>query len=109
MTAPVPPVTGSDWQPWARQLRTFLQRGLSLLQRKDGDSRAAEDGIILWDAANGYPVISTGGDFEQIPVFGNVPASASATGTAGQMAWDADYIYVCTATDTWKRVALSTW
>jgi len=37
------------------------------------------------------------------------PASASATGTQGQIAWDADYIYVCTATNTWKRAALSTW
>ena len=37
------------------------------------------------------------------------PASASATGTVGQMAWDASYIYVCTATNTWKRTALATW
>lgn len=37
------------------------------------------------------------------------PASASDTGTQGQIAWDADYIYVCTATDTWKRAAISTW
>ena len=38
-----------------------------------------------------------------------VPASAAATGTAGTMRWDADYIYVCTATNTWKRVAIATW
>jgi hypothetical protein len=37
------------------------------------------------------------------------PASATAAGAAGDIAWDADYIYVCTATDTWKRVAISTW
>jgi hypothetical protein len=37
------------------------------------------------------------------------PASASATGTAGTIAYDADYIYVCTATDTWKRIAIATW
>jgi len=37
------------------------------------------------------------------------PASATATGNAGDIAWDADYIYVCTATNTWKRTALSTW
>jgi len=37
------------------------------------------------------------------------PSSASDTGTAGTIAWDADYIYICTATDTWKRVAISTW
>ena len=37
------------------------------------------------------------------------PASASAAGTAGQIVWDASYIYVCTATNTWKRVAIATW
>ena len=37
------------------------------------------------------------------------PASAAATGTAGTIAWDTSYIYVCTATNTWKRVAISTW
>lgn len=39
----------------------------------------------------------------------NAPASATATGTAGSIVADADYIYVCTATDTWKRVAIATW
>lgn len=37
------------------------------------------------------------------------PASATATGTTGDICWDASYIYVCTATNTWKRSALSTW
>jgi hypothetical protein len=37
------------------------------------------------------------------------PASASATGVAGSICWDSSYIYVCTATNTWKRVAIATW
>jgi hypothetical protein len=37
------------------------------------------------------------------------PASAAATGTAGDICWDSSYIYVCVATNTWKRVAISTW
>lgn len=37
------------------------------------------------------------------------PSSASDTGTQGQIAWDSNYIYVCTATNTWVRSALSTW
>lgn len=40
---------------------------------------------------------------------GNVPASATAPGTAGQIQWDSNYIYVCVAANTWKRTALSTW
>jgi hypothetical protein len=39
----------------------------------------------------------------------SVPASAGATGSAGEIAWDANYIYICVATDTWKRVAIATW
>lgn len=37
------------------------------------------------------------------------PASASATGNPGDICWDADYIYVCVATNTWKRTAITTW
>ena len=33
--------------------------------------------------------------------------TSTSPGTAGQISWDANYIYVCTATNTWKRVALT--
>jgi len=38
-----------------------------------------------------------------------VPASATATGTAGQVAYDANYLYLASATNTWVRAALSSW
>ena len=38
-----------------------------------------------------------------------IPANAASTGTAGDIAFDSNYIYYCVATNTWKRVALSTW
>ena len=67
-------------------------------------------GDVTIDAASN---VATDGD---ITANGNltlpsptVPASSSATGVAGTVSWDADYIYVCTATDTWKRVAIATW
>jgi len=37
------------------------------------------------------------------------PASPEASGNAGDICWDSNYIYVCVATDTWKRVAIATW
>jgi hypothetical protein len=37
------------------------------------------------------------------------PASASAAGTIGELCWDANYIYICTAANTWKRAAIATW
>jgi hypothetical protein len=44
-----------------------------------------------------------------IAALNTAPASASGTGTLGEIRYTADYIYVCTATNTWKRSALSTW
>ena len=38
-----------------------------------------------------------------------VPANATATGTAGQFAYDTSYLYVCVATNTWRRVAIASW
>ena len=36
-------------------------------------------------------------------------ASATAVGAVGEIRWDASYVYVCVATNTWKRTALTTW
>lgn len=38
-----------------------------------------------------------------------VPASAGATGTAGQIAYASGFLYICVATNTWQRVAIATW
>ena len=37
----------------------------------------------------------------------NPPSSSSSPGYYGQIAWDTNYIYICVATNTWSRVALS--
>lgn len=37
------------------------------------------------------------------------PASASATGNAGDICWDSSFIYVCVSASSWKRVAISSW
>lgn len=39
----------------------------------------------------------------------HTPSSAADTGTTGQIAWDTGFVYICTATNTWKRVAIATW
>jgi len=39
----------------------------------------------------------------------STPASASATCAKGTIVWDTLYMYVCTATNTWKRMAVGTW
>lgn len=37
------------------------------------------------------------------------PASATAAGNVGDICWDANFVYVCVATNTWRRAALSAW
>jgi hypothetical protein len=37
------------------------------------------------------------------------PGAASFAGTQGQIAYDSNYMYVCTAPNTWKRTAISSW
>lgn len=44
----------------------------------------------------------------QVP-WQNAPASATADGTKGDVAYDATHLYVCIATNQWVRSALATW
>lgn len=37
------------------------------------------------------------------------PANATATGTTGDIVWDSNHVYVCIATNTWKRADIATW
>ena len=37
------------------------------------------------------------------------PASSSSPGVPGSIIYDTDFLYVCVANNTWKRVAISTW
>jgi hypothetical protein len=39
----------------------------------------------------------------------SVPVTVTSTGTAGQLAYNSSHVYVCVATDTWRRANLSTW
>jgi len=38
---------------------------------------------------------------------GTAPTTPTGSGTAGDMRYDNDYIYICTATNTWKRTAIT--
>ena len=53
------------------------------------------------------------GGLRNIPSFDDisvdVPPTPSSPGNIGDMAWDESFIYICIATDTWKRSALTTW
>lgn len=78
------------------------------------------NGVYVWGAqiavgVNAMPAYSATGSAPVTRLYSNpqsptmTPASATALGVVGEWAWDASYIYVCTAANTWKRAALSTW
>jgi len=52
-------------------------------------------------------IIALGGS--KVTISASPPATANAAGASGDVVWTEDYIYVCTSTNTWKRVAIATW
>ena len=53
----------------------------------------------------GNTLILNTGSFIRIGV-PSTPASGTAAGTTGDIRWDGQYIYVCTATNTWRKAQL---
>lgn len=87
------------------------------------DNTGASAGSLIGGNESGVPSVSSTGVFYAPSAFiglgmtvggalildTDIPASSTATGTAGSITWDNNYIYICVATDTWKRVALNTY
>ena len=61
----VPPIT-FDLSAWAENMRRYLGKALNQLDAKDATASAAENGVLLWDRINGYPVVSKNGEWRQI-------------------------------------------
>jgi hypothetical protein len=57
-----------------------------------------------------YVISNNGCELDSMPaVIVDQPGAANDTGKAGDIAYDPDYLYICVANNTWKRVAISTW
>ena len=61
-----PPPFGPEWKQWGERLVDHLNRIRSKLVFKQSDDSANEDGIILYDSVNKYPVVSVDNVFKQI-------------------------------------------
>lgn len=89
-----PPVT-VDLTVWAQNLVTYLRRVASRLAYKDSDARATENGVILYDNVNGYPVVAKDGEWRQIVLADGYAflgqdndVTAAATNTAYAITYD---------------------
>lgn len=92
----VPPFT-ENTKAWAENLRRYLARALNQLDAKDASATAAEDGILLWDRVNKYPVISKNGAWVQIVLEDGHYLGAI---TADQTAASANTAYALTYTSS---------
>ena len=78
----------------------LIQQDTDFSISKTGDVSMGADASVVGDLEVGDDLIVTAP---------TVPGSAGATGTVGMISWDSSYIYICIATNTWKRVAIATW
>jgi len=55
-----------DWQTWGRRLMSYLSQTRSPLVQQTGGESAADDGTLMWDRVNQYPVVSKNGEWRQV-------------------------------------------
>lgn len=82
------PVVGPDVRVWANDMRRYLVRQLDRLTFKTDGISATDDGVILWDAVNGYPVVSKGNEFRQVVIIEGIYEDNAAAIAGGLTAGD---------------------
>lgn len=92
-----PKPTGNNWVNWAQRLSAYLQQTRSALRRIVQGESANENGIILWDNTNGYPVVSKDNEWRQI-VLADGHANLSITSDVTAAAINTAYALTYTGT-----------
>jgi len=99
---------------WFRSTGAFEVLGVQLSQLtttaiSSGFSGAGVEGTLIYDVTKHRLAVYNGTAAESVTTSVTVPSTASSTGVPGQIAADASWVYVCTATNTWKRAAIASW
>lgn len=64
--------------------------------------------VVSADLPSGTPIVAiTNADLVVTPP--EVVSTANARGVPGSIRWDSNYVYICVATNLWKRAPLSAW
>jgi len=61
-----PPPLGDNWKTWGERINKFIVNTRNKLEFKDSDSKASENGILMWDEAEGTVVVSKNGAWVKI-------------------------------------------
>jgi len=85
-----PRLINANWQQWSQRVSTWLAQTRSALRHKVTGESAAEDGILLWNQVNKYPVVSVDGVFVGIALNSGFTVSTLPTGVVGQRAYVTD-------------------
>lgn len=94
--------------------RTFYEKleasgGNTHVQFNNGGLLSASPGFTFDSTTNNASVANTLGVSGFKIIASNPPATSTSPGETGTIAWDSTYIYICIATNTWKRVQITTW
>ena len=96
MSRILPPITVNINQ-WAENMRRYLGRALDQLGFKETYSSASENGVMLWDDVNEYPVVSKNGEWRQVVLedghgdfFINADVTAASANTAYKLTYTAE-------------------
>jgi hypothetical protein len=92
-----PEPKGEDWQTWGRRLMSYLSQTRIPLVQQTGDESASEDGYLMWDRENKYPVVSKDGAWVQVVLEDGQYAGAV---TTDQTAASANTAYALTYTSS---------
>lgn len=78
-------------------------------QGLNGEDGAPGESAYEIAVSEGYPGTEQDWLAEIMGMPPNGTPSPTDPGIPGQMKWDADFLYVCTAPNVWKRTPLSSW
>jgi len=86
---------GQDFKVWGNRLAQYLDSIRSILVYRRGETKAPDDGILLWDNDANEPVVSIGGVYKPLVIqdgsgmaYSNTNITAAAINTAYDISWD---------------------
>lgn len=84
-------------------LRPLLTRAYPLQGSATGSLWRGSDGRLRNADSTWWPSADTDGNY--LSEFVGVPATLTSTGKPGQWSADSSYLYICIATNTWKKIS----
>lgn len=110
-------ITGALWQGTAIDISDYTNLVAGTNITLIDDTLNVDDAFLINDGDDTTTGTITSGGFTTagttdtgvIIVDTHTPASSGAAGTAGTIAWDANYIYIAIANNSWKRAAIAAW